>query len=159
MENGKLNKIFAGFVFLFSFIVYYLTIAPTVSFWDCGEFIACSYRMAVPHPPGAPLYLLVGRIFSMLPIFTDIAKRVNFISTLSSAFTVMFLYLIIVIMIRNYLRSEKNGPSRYVPYLGAIIGSLTFAFTTSFWFNAVEAEVYAASMLFTSLVVKSMEAA
>jgi len=121
MENGKLNKIFAGFVFLFSFIVYYLTIAPTVSFWDCGEFIACSYRMAVPHPPGAPLYLLVGRIFSMLPIFTDIAKRVNFISTLSSAFTVMFLYLIIVIMIRNYLRSEKNGPSRYVPYLGAII--------------------------------------
>ncbi|OGB67073.1 MAG: hypothetical protein A2Y94_10695 [Caldithrix sp. RBG_13_44_9] len=153
MENGKLNKIFAGFVFLFSFIVYYLTIAPTTSFWDCGEFIACSYRLAVPHPPGAPLYLLVGRIFSMLPIFADIAKRVNLISTLSSAFTVMFLYLIIVIMIKNYLRSEKNDTSRYIPYLGAMIGSLTFAFTTSFWFNAVEAEVYAASMLFTSLVV------
>lgn len=153
MKNGKVNKIFAGFVFLFSFIVYYLTIAPTVSFWDCGEFIACSYRLAVPHPPGAPLYLLVGRIFSMLPIFSDIAKRVNFISTLSSAFTVMFLYLIIVIMIKNYFRSEKNDGSQFIPYLGGLIGSLTFAFTTSFWFNAVEAEVYAASMLFTSLVV------
>ncbi len=153
MENGKLNKILAAFVFIFSFIIYYLTIAPTVSFWDCGEFIACSFRMGVPHPPGAPLYLLVGRIFSMIPIFPDIAKRVNLISTISSAFTVMFLYLIIVMFIRQYLENEKEGFLKYVPYVGGIIGSLTFAFTTSFWFNAVEAEVYAPSMLFTSLVV------
>ncbi len=153
MENGKLNKYFASFVFLFSFIVYYLTIAPTLSFWDCGEFIACSFRLSVPHPPGAPLYLLVGRIFSMLPIFGDIAKRVNLISTLSSAFTVMFLYLIIVIFIKQYMGKERPGLMNYVPYLGGIIGSLSFAFTTSFWFNAVEAEVYAPSMLFTSLVV------
>ena len=152
MDDRRLNRIFAAFVFLFSFVVYYLTIAPTVSFWDCGEFIACSYRMAVPHPPGAPLYLLVGRIFSMIPIFVDIAKRVNFISTISSALTVMFLYLITVIMIKAYLKDNK-GFLRYVPYVGSMIGALTFAFTTSFWFNAVEAEVYAASMLFTSLVV------
>ena len=152
MDDRKLNRIFAAFVFLFSFIIYYLTIAPTVSFWDCGEFIACSYRMAVPHPPGAPLYLLVGRIFSMIPIFADIAKRVNLISTLSSAFTVMFLYMTTVIMIKAYLK-EKNGFMRYVPFIGSMIGALTFAFTTSFWFNAVEAEVYAPSMLFTSLVV------
>ncbi|GAB4371900.1 MAG: DUF2723 domain-containing protein [Calditrichia bacterium] len=153
MEDKRLNRIFAGFVLLFSFIIYYLTIAPTVSFWDCGEFIACSYKLAVPHPPGAPLYLLVGRIFTLLPIFEDIARRVNFISTLSSAFTVMFLYLIIVIMINQYLGKQRQGFLRYVPYLSGVIGSLTFAFTTSFWFNAVEAEVYAPSMLFTSLVV------
>lgn len=153
MENEKLNKIIAFTVFAFSFIVYYLTISPTVSFWDCGEFIACSFRLSVPHPPGAPLYLLVGRIFTLLPIFADIAKRINIISTLSSAFTVMFLYLTIVIMIRQYMKNDDEGFSKYIPYMGGIIGALTFAFTTSFWFNAVEAEVYAPSMLFISLVV------
>jgi len=153
MNNSKLNRIFVVVVFLFSFVVYFLTIAPTLSFWDCGEFIACSYKFSVPHPPGAPLYLIIGRLFTLLPIFADIAKRVNFISTLSSAFTVTFLYLIIVIMIRQFLRYPKEGFLQYLPYLGGLIGSLTFAFTTSFWFNAVEAEVYAPSMLFTSLVV------
>lgn len=153
MNQDKLNKYFALFVFVFSLVIYYLTVAPTVSFWDCGEFIACSYRMAVPHPPGAPLYLLVGRIFSLIPIFTDIAKRVNLISVISSAFTILFLYLIIVQMIKQYLKNVKDGFYRYIPYVSAVIGSLTFAFTTSFWFNAVEAEVYAPSMLFTSLVV------
>lgn len=153
MDGKKLNRIFAAIVFLFSFIIYYMTIAPTVSYWDCGEFIACSFKLAVPHPPGAPLYLLVGRIFTLIPLFEDIAKRVNFISTISSAFTVMFLYLTIVIMLRQILKEQKEGFMQYVPYLGGIIGALTFAFTTSFWFNAVEAEVYAPSMLFTSMVV------
>ena len=153
MRNDLLNRLFAIIVFLFSFVIYFLTVAPTVSFWDCGEFIACSFRMAVPHPPGAPLYLLVGRIFTLIPIFTDIAKRVNIISTISSAFTVMFLYLIIVIMIKQFMKNLNDGFAKYLPYLSAAIGALTFAFTTSFWFNAVEAEVYAPSMLFTSLVV------
>ncbi len=156
MNQDKLNKYFASFIFVFSLVIYYLTVAPTVSFWDCGEFIACSYRMAVPHPPGAPLYLLVGRIFSLIPIFSDIAKRVNLISVISSAFTILFLYLIIVLMIQQYLKNVQNGFYRYIPYVSAVIGSLTFAFTTSFWFNAVEAEVYAPSMLFTSLVVWSI---
>lgn len=156
MNQDKLNKYFASFIFVFSIVIYYLTVAPTVSFWDCGEFIACSYRMAVPHPPGAPLYLLVGRIFSLIPIFSDIAKRVNLISVISSAFTILFLYLIIVLMIQQYLKNVQDGFYRYIPYVSAVIGSLTFAFTTSFWFNAVEAEVYAPSMLFTSLVVWSI---
>ncbi|MFZ0390926.1 MAG: DUF2723 domain-containing protein [Calditrichia bacterium] len=171
MENKQINRIFAAFTFLFSFVIYYLTVAPTVSYWDCGEFIACSYKLAIPHPPGAPLYLLVGRIFTLLPIFPDIAKRVNLISTLSSAFTIMFLYLTIVIFIRQLVQEAKNRlpvvkaksavppvssistADRLIPYIGGMIGALTFAFTTSFWFNAVEAEVYAPSMLFTSLVV------
>jgi tetratricopeptide (TPR) repeat protein len=153
MNKDKLNRYFASFVFVFSLVIYYLTMAPTVSFWDCGEFIACSYRMAVPHPPGAPLYLLVGRIFSLIPIFTDIAKRMNLISVISSAFTILFLYQIIVLMIKQYLKNVQDGFYRYIPYVSAILGSLTFAFTTSFWFNAVESEVYAPSMLFTSLVV------
>ncbi len=153
MDTKKVHRYGAIFTFLFSFVVYFSTMAPTVSFWDCGEFIACSYRLAVPHPPGSPLFLLVGRIFTLLPIFADIAKRVNFISVLASAFTVMFLYLTIVLLIKQYFKEPQEGLLKYVPYLGGIIGSLTFAFTTSFWFNAVEAEVYASSMLFTSLVV------
>ncbi len=153
MNEKMFNRIVAAFVFIFSFIVYFSTMAPTVSFWDCGEFIACSYRLAVPHPPGAPLYLLVGRIFTLLPIFADIARRVNFISTISSALTVMLLYLIIVMMIKNYLKEKRDGFYTWIPYIAGAIGALTFAFTNSFWFNAVEAEVYAPSMLFTALVV------
>lgn len=154
MQRDSVNKFFAGFVFLTSFIVYGLTMAPSVSFWDCGEFIASSYRLAIPHPPGAPLYLLVGRVFTLIPAFlmSDIASRVNLISVLSSAFTVLFLYLCIVHLIRQYLQ-ETDGFLRYVPYAGAMIGSLVFAFSHSFWFNAVEAEVYAPSMFFTGVIV------
>lgn len=152
MEPKQFNRLMGALVFAFSFVIYFLTMAPTVSYWDCGEFIACSYKLAVPHPPGAPLYLLVGRIFTLLPIFENIARRVNFISTISSAFTILFLYLITVHLIRQFM-SRPEGILRYVPYLGAAIGALTYAFTNSFWFNAVEAEVYAPSMLFTSMVV------
>jgi hypothetical protein len=151
-KNDSENKITAGGVFLFSFIVYFMTMAQTVSFWDCGEFIACSYKLAVPHPPGAPLFLLVGRIFTLLPIFGDIAARVNLISVLSSAFTVLFLYLSIVHLVREFLKN-KEGFNKYIPFVSGVIGSLSFAFSTSFWFNAVESEVYAPSMLFTGLVV------
>jgi hypothetical protein len=152
MNNRVVNRIIAGGVFLFSLIVYLLTMASTVSFWDCGEFIACSYKLSVPHPPGAPLYLLVGRFFTLLPIFEDIAQRVNLISVLSSAFTVLFLHLSIVHFIKEYFKID-DGFNKYIPHIGGAIGSLTFAFSTSFWFNAVEAEVYAPSMLFTGMVV------
>ena len=162
MNDKLIHRGSAAIAFLVSFFVYLSTMAPTVSFWDCGEFIASSYKLAVPHPPGAPVYLLIGRIFSMLPIFTDIAARVNFISVISSAFTVLFLHLIIVHFIKDYLNNplegQKNidpneGFMRFVPHFGGLIGSLCFAFSYSFWFNAVEAEVYAISMFFTSIFV------
>ncbi|HID03105.1 MAG TPA: DUF2723 domain-containing protein, partial [Desulfobacterales bacterium] len=153
MSMEKVNKIIAAFVFVFTVIIYYSTAAPTVSFWDCGEFIACSYKMAVPHPPGAPLFLLVGRIFTMLPIANDIALRVNIISVISSALTVMLLYLSMVHIIRHKMLKLETKTDWYMAIFSGVIGSLTFAFTHSFWFNAVEAEVYAPSMLFTSLLV------
>ncbi len=153
MSMEKVNKIIAAIVFVITAIVYYSTAAPTVSFWDCGEFIACSYKMAVPHPPGAPLYLLVGRIFTLLPIADDIALRVNIISVLSSALTVMLLYLSLVHIIRHRMLKLETKTDWYIAIFSGLIGSLTFAFTHSFWFNSVEAEVYAPSMLFTSLLV------
>jgi len=145
------NRLAAALSFLISFVVYFMTVAPAVSFWDCGEFIACSYRMSVPHPPGAPFYLLMGRFFSMIPI-GNIAWRINMFSVISSALTIFFLHLIIASLVREYMDRLKNFRS-YIPAIAAMVGALTFAFTESFWFNAVEAEVYAQSMFFSSCIV------
>ena len=153
MEMEKQNRIVAGIIFAFTTVVYTLTVAPTVSFWDCGEFIACSFKMAVPHPPGAPLYLLVGRFFSLLPFSNDIAFRVNMISVLSSAATIMLLYLTIVHLIRQWKGELVEKSDWYTAIFSGVIGSLSFAFSYSFWFNSAEAEVYAPSMLFTALIV------
>ena len=150
---NNLNKILAGIIFLFSLVVYILTMAPTTSFWDCGEFIATSVIMGVPHPPGTPLYLLLGNFFSQLPTFADTGARVNLISPIFSAFAVMFLYLIIVQLIEQWHGKAKSWPDFLIIYGSAIIGALTFAFTDSHWFNAVEAEVYSLSTFFTSIVV------
>ena len=102
------NRILAAITFLVSFIVYYDTMAPTVSYWDCGEFIAVSHTLGVPHPPGSPLYLLLGRVASMLPISKDIAFRVNLLSPIVSAFSVLFLYLIIVQLVNNWRGKHKS---------------------------------------------------
>ena len=153
MDWLKTNRLVAAGIWVFSFIIYAMTVASTVSYWDCGEFIACSYGLAVPHPPGAPLFLLVGRFFSMIPFVEDIGFRVNYISVLSSTFTVMLLYLSIVHLVREWKGSLQSNSDWQIAIFSGAIGSLTFAFTHSFWFNAVEAEVYAPSMLFTALLV------
>ena len=161
-------KILLGlFVFLFSFFIYVDTLAPSVSFWDCGEFIATSYTLGVPHPPGSPFFLLLGRFFSMLPFhgggasdpammegtFHQIAYRVNMLSPLATAFANLFLYLIIVRLVVEYRGKIKDGTDRWIAYGGGVIGSLALAFSDSHWFNAVEAEVYAMSIFFTAIVV------
>jgi hypothetical protein len=153
MEMKKVHRIFAAAVFVIAFVVYAMTVAPTVSFWDCGEFIACSYGLMVPHPPGAPFYLLIGRLFSMIPFSDDIAQRVNYISVISSALTILLLYLSIVHLVREWKGALHDRSDWLLAIFSGVLGALTFAFTHSFWFNAVEAEVYAISMLFTSLLV------
>ncbi len=153
MSDKNLNKIFALIVFLISITVLFRTTQPSVSFWDCGEFIAASYYLQVPHPPGAPFFLLIGRIFSMIPFADNIGFRVNMISILSSALSVMLLYLIIVKLIENYRGKEyKNLLDRFTTYFAAAIGALSFSFSDTFWFNGVEAEVYAASTFLFALI-------
>ncbi len=147
---GLWHGITATLVFLSSLTLYFMTMAPTTSFWDCGEFIASSYSLSVPHPPGAPFFLMLGRLFTMVPLFEDIGARVNFISVLTSALTVLLLYLTTVHLIRYWKPRESMG---WQELAGAAIGALAFMATDTFWFNAVEAEVYAISMLFTALVV------
>ncbi len=127
--------------------------AKTVSFWDCGEFIATAYTLGVPHPPGSPLFLLAGRIFSMLPFSPDIAYRINISSALMSAVAVMLLYLIIVKVITHWRGEIKSNSDAIIAFGGALVGALAFAFSDSHWFNAVEAEVYALSTFFTAIVV------
>ena len=152
-RNNRLNRIIAGIIFLVSFLVYYDTMAPTVSFWDCGEFIATSHTLGVPHPPGSPLFLIIGRVFSMIPFSPDIAFRVNLISVFVSALAVMLLYLIIVKIIAHWRGGIKENSDVIIAFGGALVGALTFAFTDSHWFNAVEAEVYSMSTFFTAIVV------
>ena len=147
------NRILAAITFLISFIVYFDTMAPSVSYWDCGEFIAVSYTLGVPHPPGSPLFLLLGRIASMLPISQDIAFRVNILSPLVSALAVMFLYLIIVQFVNHWRGRVESSTDALIVFGAGFVGALTFAFTDSHWFNAVEAEVYAFSTFFTAIVV------
>jgi hypothetical protein len=154
-DHKTLNRLLAVFVFLYAFIIYLSTLSPTASFWDPGEFIAVAHGLEVTHPPGSPLFLLLGRLFSMFMPAAKVAYSINLMSGLASALTIMLLYLIIVRLIIEW----KGNPDNYALldkislYSGAVIGALAFAVTDSFWFNAVEAEVYATSMLFTAIVV------
>ena len=143
----------AAIIFLITFVIYFDTMSPTVSYWDCGEFIAVSHTLGVPHPPGSPFFLLLGRIFSMIPFNEDIAFRVNIISPIVSALAVMLLYLTIVKIVTHWRGKVENLTDALIVFGGASVGALTFAFTDSHWFNAVEAEVYAFSTFFTAIVV------
>lgn len=161
----KINRTTGTIVFVLSFLGYLTTVSPTVSYWDCGEFAACAHTMAIPHPPGSPLFLLVGRLFSLLPFSAvgyplglslsdyDIAFRINMISVLASTFAVLFLYLVIVRLIMQWKGRPQNSAEAIKLVVAAALGALTFAFSYSHWFNAVEAEVYAASTFFTTIVV------
>ncbi len=156
MTHRTINRIVAVVLFFVAEVIYLRTMAPTLSFWDCGEFIATAVTLGIPHPPGAPLYLLLGRLFSMIPLSGDIGARVNVISTLASSATVMLTYLIIIKLITLYRQRDADVwsmPEKLSAYGGAVVGALALAFSDSFWFNAVEAEVYALSSLFTALVV------
>ncbi len=134
-------------------IVYLLTVQRTFSFWDCGEFVACSYILGIPHPPGSPLFVLLGRLFSLLPVATDIGFRINLVSTFSSALAAMFGYFIVVRLIRDWFHGDADMPRRVGMYTAGVIGALLMAFSLTNWNSAVEAEVYGLSMLLITLLI------
>ncbi len=147
--HARYNRIFGGVAFLFSLIAYLLTVAPTVAFWDCGEYVGAAHSLGVPHPPGNPLYVLLGRVFSILFFFFEqVAYRVNLISVLSGAFSVLFIYLIVVRVVRGWLGIPDTTWKRATMYVGGLVGALYAGFGSTFWFSAVEAEVNVVSMLF-----------
>ncbi len=155
MNWKTIEKITAYAVLAYALIIYVLTVAPTASFWDSGEFIAIADKLEVSHPPGAPFFMLVGRMFAMFVPSEYVALSINLMSVLSSAVTVLLTHLIIVRLVREWQgpESERTATQRFAALVGGVVGACTFAVSDSFWFNAVEAEVYAMSMLFTALVV------
>ncbi|RYF58582.1 MAG: DUF2723 domain-containing protein, partial [Cytophagaceae bacterium] len=144
---NRLNTILGWLAFATALVTYTLTVERTASFWDCGEFIAASFRLQVPHPPGAPFFLLLGRIFSMLSLgdLTRVAYWINMTSVLASAFTILFLFWTITLLAQKLIGKPvceyTNADSMLVIGTGAV-GALVYTFSDTFWFSAVEAEVY-----------------
>jgi len=148
---SRTNKILGWLVFLISLTTYWLTVEPTASFWDAGEYIATSANLEVGHPPGAPLYQMMGAFFATFASDTSqVALMVNLMSVFASAFTIMLMFWSSVLLILKIAGPRKTlTNSNKIAVLGsALVGSLAFSFTDSFWFNAVEAEVYAMATLF-----------
>jgi hypothetical protein len=150
-ENRRATMIIALFVFLAAAVVYFVTLAPTVPFWDSGEFIAVSYILGIPHPPGTPFYVLLGRIATLVP-WATVAQRVNGMSALASSFTVMFTYLCALKLIRLAQGAERRPEDDWIAQVGAVTGALMFGFSDSFWENSIEAEVYSLMSLAQILV-------
>ena len=159
MKYQKVNNITGWIVFAIATLTYLLTLEMTASYWDCGEFIAVSYKLMVPHPPGAPFFLLMGRIFSFFALgdVTQVAYWINMVSVLSSSFSILFLFWTITLLGRKLLKikSVEDLPlNQTILLVGAgAVGALAYTFSDSFWFSAVEAEVYAMSSFFTAFVV------
>ena len=157
LNYNRLNNLIGWLVFAIATFTYVSTIEPTASFWDCGEYIACAYKLEVGHPPGAPFFLLVARFFSLFA-FGDVllaAKWINIMSGLSSSFTILFLFWTITRLAKKIIFKADQEPSlgEKIAVLGSgVIGGLAYTFSDSFWFSAVEGEVYAMSSLFTAMV-------
>ena len=150
------NNLAGWTVFGLTGIAYTLAVEPTASFWDCGELIAASYKLQVPHPPGAPFFLLIGRAFSLLATDKDsVAFWVNMVSVLSSSLTTMFLYWSIVLLARKAGKIAEGAENTLQAILligSGLVGALALAFSDSFWFSAGEAEVYAMSSFFMAIL-------
>ncbi len=155
---NRFNNLTGWLVFAIAFLTYALTVERTASFWDCGEFIACAFKLQVPHPPGAPFFLLIGRLFSLLALgdVTQVAYWVNMVSVLSSAFTILFLFWTITLLGLKLLRKKESELTMgdTILLLGAgAVGALAYTWSDSFWFSAVEAEVYGMSSFFTAIII------
>ena len=154
----RTNNLTGWLVFAVALFTYASTVERTASFWDCGEFIAVSYKLMVPHPPGAPFFLLLGRLFGMLAgsDVTKVAYWINMLSVLASAFTILFLFWTITMLGRKILAktAAELVPGQTLLLMGAgAVGALAYTWSDSFWFSAVEAEVYGLSSFFTAIVV------
>ncbi|MGV9003070.1 glycosyltransferase family 117 protein [Flavobacterium sp.] len=158
MQNFNFNKwntILGWTAFAIALITYTLTVEPTMSFWDCGEYISTSAKLQVGHPPGAPLFQILGAFFAMFASSKEtIALMVNMLSVFSSAFTILFMFWSSSIILRKLIaRFTEIDKSKSIVILGSsLVGALAYTFSDSFWFNAVEAEVYAMASLFIALL-------
>jgi hypothetical protein len=153
----SINNISGWVVFALAAFTYLMTMEPTASLWDCGEFIASAFKLEVGHPPGNPVFMIMARFFTLFALgdTSKVAVMVNAMSALASAFTILLLFWTITHLARKILlREESNyNTARITAVIASgIVGAVAYTFSDSFWFSAVEGEVYASSSLFTALV-------
>ncbi|MFC1693366.1 protein O-mannosyl-transferase family [Candidatus Latescibacterota bacterium] len=160
MDTRKLNIIIAWSIFASILVIYLMTVAPTISFWDSGEFITCAYIMGIPHPPGSPLLALVGRVMSIIPFydfrgsgFDHIAYRINLINVIAGAFTVMLTYLIVIRLITRMSPFRGSFMHDGIIMFSAAVSAFMAAFSHQFWENSIETETYISSLLLSVLAV------
>ena len=150
------NNIIGWVICAIACAVYILTAEATASWWDCGEYISTAFKLEVGHPPGAPTFQLIGRLFSMFSDPATAAHAVNVMSAVCSGFTILFLYWSITLLGKHLLQDPKNPDVKdsrtWAVFAAGIVGALAYTFTDTFWFSAVEGEVYAMSSMFTSIV-------
>src|SRR5579862_9532132 len=169
MNFNRVNNIVGWIVCVFACAVYVLTMEPTGSFWDCGEFVSSCYKLQIPHPPGAPLFVLMGRFFIIL-FGNDphtAARGVNFMSAIASGLSILFLFWTITHFARKIVMTpaaavvgasagtptgEPDSRQTFSIMAAGVVGALAYTFCDSFWYSAVEGEVYASSAFFTALV-------
>src|SRR5918993_2786294 len=159
MTFKRINNITGWIVCLIACSVYIMTMEATGSFWDCGEFASSAYKLQIPHPPGAPLFVLIGRLF-MAPFDPQhAATGINLMSALSSGFTILFLFWSITHFAKKLVRTGENDLTRdqiIATMAAGAVGALAYTFSDSFWYSAVEGEVYALSSFLTALVFWAM---
>ena len=150
----RANIILGWFMFLAATAVYMMTLEPTMPFWDCGEFIASAYKLEVGHPPGAPLFMLIARLFSAFVGVENVPYAINSLSAVSSGATIMFLFWTITHLAKKMVDKDgdKNDNKNLIIFAAGLIGAFAYTFSDTFWFSAVEGEVYAMSSLFTAVV-------
>jgi len=154
MNYKLIHRLIGLFVYLVAVFVLFSTVQPSVSFWDCGELSAASYFLQVTHPPGAPLFILVNKVTSLIPFAENMGFRVNSLTVITSAFSVLFLYLVAVRLINNYKRKQEQSNFSYiVTYISAAIGAFSLAFSDTFWFNGTESNVFGFSTFLFTLMV------
>jgi len=159
-QYKRFNNLLGWMVFVIASAVYIITSEPTMSYWDCGEYISTSYKLEVGHSPGAPLFQMIGRFFSLFACgdVTKVARMVNTMSAFCSGFTILFLFWSITMLARKIIQrnEEINRAKMFLIFAAGSIGSLAYTFTDSFWFSAVEGEVYGMSSFFTAVVFWAM---
>ena len=153
MNYKKLNNITGWIVFAIATFVYLSTMEQTTSLWDCGEYITTANKLEVGHPPGAPFFMMLGRLFSAFASPENAAMMINSMSALSSSFSILFLFWTITMLGRKMakINGELDKNSTIAIIGSGFIGALSYTFTDSFWFSAVEGEVYAMSSFFTAI--------
>ena len=155
MNYKKINLYLGWLLFLIATTVFFITIEDTVSLWDCGEYITAAYKLEVGHPPGAPLFMVIGRLFSFFADPENVAVWINRLSAISSSGTILFMFWSITMLVKKMVLKDKKELSngdKIAIFASGFIGGLAYTFSESFWFSAVEGEVYAMSSLFTAII-------